>query len=83
MTAEQKDKAIVYLTDCTLATVGMMATKKSRPKGEYSRQISIAQRGVDYIKGFNISVPVYSRIYVILDVHGGSVEDWATTLEEE
>jgi hypothetical protein len=38
--------ALAYLTDCTLATVESMAMLKGRKKGEFERQISIAQFGV-------------------------------------
>jgi hypothetical protein len=42
-------ETIMYLTECTLATVGSMAIKKSRSKSEYGRQISIAQTGIDFL----------------------------------
>ena len=33
------EQALSYLTDCTLATVAIMAMKKSRSKREFERQI--------------------------------------------
>lgn len=44
------EEALVYITDCTLATVSGMAMTKSRKKGEYQRQIAIAQTAIDWIK---------------------------------
>ena len=43
--AEVRDpaQALVYITDCTLATVCDLATKKKKSKSEFARQISIAQ----------------------------------------
>jgi len=46
-----KDKAYAYALDCNLATVAHMAMLKSRKKGEYERQINIAQQ---YIVDINI-----------------------------
>lgn len=77
-TAEQ---ALAYLTDCTLATVCMMAMKKSRPKGEYARQISIAQCGVDWMREFGVVDPGNRAADVL--AMGGSVADWAKQFMEE
>lgn len=38
------EMALAYITDCTLATVASMAMLKSRKKGEFERQINIAQK---------------------------------------
>lgn len=48
------EQALVYLTDCCLATVGHMATLKSRSKNEYHRQINIAQFACDCIRDMKI-----------------------------
>lgn len=48
------EDALAYLIDCQLATVQSMAMKKSRQKHDYSRQTSIAQTGVDFLKEFKI-----------------------------
>ncbi len=62
--------ALVYLADCTLATVISLAMKKSRPVGEYRRQISIAQSAVDWIRAFG------------LDAAGTRVERVTTTVAD-
>lgn len=44
------EEMIEYLVDCTLATVETMLGKKSTPKhGEFERQCSIAQKGIDFL----------------------------------
>ena len=43
-------RMIDYLIDCTLATVERMVMQKSCPKhGEFERQCSIAQTGIDFL----------------------------------
>lgn len=69
------EQALVYLVDCTLATVEDLAMKKSRPKGEYRRQIKIAQTGIDWIKEMNIECD--SRPKKVIDDHNGSVQSLA------
>lgn len=70
--------ALIYLTDCTLATVEGMAIKKSRLKSEFIRQISITQVGMDYIIYTKIIFPNESRIREIIFMHNGSVAKWAS-----
>lgn len=41
--------ALAYIVDCTLATVSNLASKKSASKYELSRQIEIAQAGIDWV----------------------------------
>jgi hypothetical protein len=48
------EDALLYITDCTLATVADMAMKKSRRKHEFERQISIAQTACDWISEMGI-----------------------------
>lgn len=44
------EQMIEYLIDCTLATAEVMACKKTCPKrGEFERQCSIAQKGIDFL----------------------------------
>jgi hypothetical protein len=71
-------QALAYLVDCTLATVQNMAMKKSRPKGEYARQISIAQIGVNWMKDFKID-PKGTRAEDIQDI---SVAEWLKKYEQ-
>lgn len=74
------EQALLYLADCTLATVADMAMKKSKSKNEFQRQISIAQSAVDWIKDFNIEVKVEkvgSRVYDVLALPDQKVETWS------
>ena len=68
--------ALVYLTDCTLATVADLASKKSRGASEFNRQKRIAQDAVDWIKRFGID-PAGTRADDVLNKFAGSVADWA------
>lgn len=69
------EQALAYITDCNLATVSSMAMLKSRKKGEYERQISIAQHAVDWMQQFNVS-PGNTRAKEVIEQHNGSVSDW-------
>jgi hypothetical protein len=74
------EEAFAYLTDCTLATVESMALRRSRPKGEYQRQISIAQAAVDWmvLQGY----PSFdTRAKEVIGCYDGSVADWAAQYE--
>jgi len=69
------DGALAYLTDCTLATVCHLAMKKSAPKSELNRQISIAQKAIDWMDEFGID---YSDTRAKdVKAMGGKVELWA------
>lgn len=48
------EQALVYITDCNLATVSHMAMLKSRKKGEFERQINIAQIACDWMRDMRI-----------------------------
>ncbi len=69
------EDAFLYMTDCTLATVRGMAIKKTPPKYEFERQISIAQTAVDWIKEMHLNTSTIRANDVIL-LHNGSVKDW-------
>lgn len=69
-------QALEYLTECTLATVCDMASKKSRPKGEFERQISMAQSGLDWLRGFSHSL-TSPRCSAVATQFKGSVSKWA------
>ena len=73
--------ALVYLTDCLLATVSEMAWKKSRKKHEYERHIAIAQTAVDWLKDFNAQIPIGCRAYDVLALPSQKVADWAKQYE--
>jgi len=68
--------ALGYMVDCTMATVGYMATKKSRQKHEYARQIAIAQQGVDWMIGMGVTLSGRAA-----DLNGISVAEWAKRYE--
>ena len=74
------EEAFTYLTDCTLATVASMALKKSRPKTEYERQISIAQVAVNWMR--SQGYPSFNtRAEEVITCYNGSVADWAAQYE--
>lgn len=63
------EQALVYLADCTLATVSSMALLKSRKKSEFKRQIEIAQKAVDWIRDMKID-PAGTRTEEVLSTTG-------------
>ena len=69
-------QALAYITDCTLATVCEMAMKKSRPKNEFERQISIAQTAINWMVQNGVDVSTTRAEDVIA---AGSVRQWAET----
>lgn len=73
-------EALAYITDCKLATVCHMAMLKSRSKYEYARQISIAQKAIDWLRQFDIDGST-TRAAGIIKHYDGSVEAWAKTFE--
>lgn len=50
------EQAFAYVLDCNLATVSDMALKKNPPKGEFLRQISIAQDMLEWAVDFGVDV---------------------------
>lgn len=71
--------ALAYMTDCTLATVCRMAMRKSRPKGEYERQIAIAEAGVRWMIEMGVPRNETSRAESVGKC--GSVAAWAKRYE--
>lgn len=71
--------ALAFITDCNLATVVHMATLKSRPVGEYRRQISIAQLGIDWMETFGVEFEENSR--ALEATRYGGVAQWAKIFE--
>lgn len=67
-------RALAYLTDCTLATVSEMAMKKSRPKHEFERQISMAQAAIDWMVAMKVDFSGTRAEDVVV---AGSVKEWA------
>jgi hypothetical protein len=66
--------ALAYVTDCNLATVCDMASKKSRNKHEFNRQISIAKTAIDWMIEMGVDFSTTRAEDVVL---AGSVELWA------
>jgi hypothetical protein len=73
---KSEGSALVYIVDCTLATVTSMAMRKKPPVHEFNRQISIAQTGVDWIRDFGID-PRTSRAAEVINDYNGEVWKWA------
>ena len=69
------EQALAYMTECTLATVVDMALANSRPKDQFQRQISIAQKGIFWMGQMNIDMS--SRAERVMKEAGGSVALWA------
>ena len=80
---QSPEQAVLYLTDCTLATVSTMASKKRRSNCEYRRQIGIAQTGYDWLIGYpeTIEADHESRVKDVRDFYNGSVAEWAKKYE--
>lgn len=69
---------LCHITERTLATVAIMAMLKSRKKSEYTRQISIAQKAMDWIIENGIGPSAYdSRVSDVIHFHNGNVQAWA------
>lgn len=84
------EKALEYMVDCTLATIEAMSLSKTqRKRGEYRRQISIAQSGIDLIRKFGIMPSDGSRCLEVMNTNIGmasvnrEVEEWAFYLVEQ
>lgn len=74
------EDALVYMIDCTLATIQSMAMRKSKSRSEYKRQISIAQTGIDWARGMKIGFNG-TRIAGVVNECGGNVAEWAQLYE--
>jgi len=74
------EAALVYITDCNLATVDYMATLKNRPKYEFKRQIDIAQKAIWWMQAFKVDFST-TRAQDIADKYvNASVQDWANDI---
>ena len=76
------EQAFTYITDCNLATVILMASKKSRPKGEFDRQISIAQISINWIVGMKMDYEG-TRAEHVIDDFDSSVLDFVNNYMQE
>lgn len=79
--AQNTEDALVYLTDCTLATVDDLAMRKRPPVREYRRQKNIAQFGIDWIQTMP-EIPRASRVKDVIDEFAGNVEAYAQSIEK-
>ena len=77
-----ESEALAYITDCTLATVCHMALKKTRPKGEYTRQIGIAQKALEMMVRFGTNMSDTRAAEVMKDF-SGNVTTWAQSFESK
>lgn len=68
------EMALVYITDCTLATIETMAMTKRKSKYEFRRQKGIAQTAIDWIVAMGIP---YQGTRIVAVVRAGSVDVWA------
>lgn len=73
------DSAVYYLTECTLATIEIMASTKRQSKSEIDRQINIAQIGIDYI--VTVDRTLNHRVEEVIRRHNGYVLLWAECLK--
>ena len=73
MTTEQ---ALIYITECTLATVAHQTYLKKKTMGEYDRQISIAQKSIDGIMANKLKARRGERVYMVIEHYDGDVQKW-------
>jgi len=70
--------ALVYLADCTLATVETLAMRKSPPKAELERQVMMASDAIRWIDQFGLN----STGTRVADVKAaGGMEPWLKSLK--
>lgn len=78
---QSEGEGLFYIIDCTLATVERMAQKKRRPVHEYTRQKSIASKGISLLLRLKVPIEVGSRVWEVINVYEGSVDYWAKFYE--
>lgn len=67
--------ALSHIAECTLATVEMLASKKTRSNTEFKRQIAIAQKAISALVDYGVN-PKGERVKSVIS-SGGNVSDWA------
>lgn len=72
------EEAVVYMTECALATVENMAMRKRFPVGEFNRQVDIAQAGVTFIR--NNRITSSGRVAEVISDFNGEVALWDKSL---
>lgn len=81
---ETVEETVVWLTECTLATVESLRARKNPPKSELSRQINIAQVGINQIEKMGqtgLTNSLKNRVLVVIRDFGGDVCGWADTIK--
>ncbi len=68
--------ALVYLVDCQLGTVCGVVGKRSSPKCDIKRHISIAQHGVNWMREHSVNFEG-TRASDVVRLFGGDVNAWA------
>tara|TARA_Y100000310_G_scaffold301310_1_gene337687 strand:- start:25 stop:303 length:279 start_codon:yes stop_codon:yes gene_type:complete len=72
------DEAYAYILDCTLATVSHLTSLKRPSKHELKRQISIAQKAIDWAHRYDVDISGTRAD----DVHKfGTVQKWADDMK--
>ena len=75
---------LLYLTECTLATVDDLCMKKSASLSELKRNVNIAQRGIDVLYECGYLAERYGgRIKEVIEEYDRSVFLYAQRLREE
>ncbi len=74
------EDTLVYITDCNLATVEMLAMKKNPPKGEFQRQIDIAQIAINSMVDYDID---FSDTRADDTILVGNVKVWADQIHKQ
>jgi hypothetical protein len=80
------EEAVGYLTECTLATIDDFCMAKNPNKGEFRRQVSIAQKGLEWTKSFCTPEQlskIKGRVSDVIKNHGSSVKDYAIALRKK
>lgn len=67
---------LAYMIECTLATVSGLLLKKKPPKSELSRQIAIAQKGINCLGPATFDNSCL-RLKKITEQFENSVQAWA------
>lgn len=63
--------SLVFMVECTLATIEDMCQRKSRPKREFLRQIDIAQHGVTALFDYGVAYDSnFTQVFFDHTYHG-------------
>lgn len=76
---QNTEECLIWLMDCTLATVEDLAMRKSPPKGEFHRQIMMAQVTLNMLRQEYKDVSA-TRAAKIISEFNSSVQSWANDI---